>query len=326
MLQVLLSEGRPLLADGATGTNLFAMGLASGDSPELWNAEHPDRIQSLHQAFVDAGSDIILTNSFGGNRRRLMLHGLETRARELNRLAAQNARKVADSAGRPVVVGRVGRAHGRPSRSAWTIERRGSDRGFCRADRGPARRRRRRRLDRDHVSARGNACGGGRGRQVRYAVCGDRKLRHGRAHHDGRRPLRVQRGCRGFRPGAHRIWRELRGRRLRSPGRHPRNEVGRSSDRQGERRRAAVARGGDPLFGHAGTDGDLCRTRRRLRRAHCWRLLRQQPGPCRGDAARSRRPPSRPAPDLGAIVAALGALVAPPAGEAAARTRRREKA
>ena len=65
MLQSLLAEGRPLLADGATGTNLFAMGLTSGDSPELWNAEHPDRIQSLHQAFVDAGSDIILTNTFG---------------------------------------------------------------------------------------------------------------------------------------------------------------------------------------------------------------------------------------------------------------------
>ena len=109
MLQSLLAEGRPLLADGATGTNLFAMGLTSGDSPELWNAAHPDRIESLHRAFVDAGSDIILTNSFGANRRRLMLHGLEARARELNRLAAQSARKVANSAGRPVVVaGSVG--------------------------------------------------------------------------------------------------------------------------------------------------------------------------------------------------------------------------
>src|SRR6202044_2795029 len=109
MLQTLLAEGRPLLADGATGTNLFAMGLTSGDSPELWNAVHPDRAQALHRAFVDAGSDIILTNSFGANRRRLMLHGLEARTRELNRLAAQNAHKVADSAGRPVVVaGSVG--------------------------------------------------------------------------------------------------------------------------------------------------------------------------------------------------------------------------
>jgi methionine synthase I (cobalamin-dependent) len=109
MLQALLAEGRPLLADGATGTNLFAMGLSSGDAPELWNAEHPDRIESLHRAFVDAGSDIILTNSFGANRRRLTLHKLEARTRELNRLAARNARKIADSAGRPVVVaGSVG--------------------------------------------------------------------------------------------------------------------------------------------------------------------------------------------------------------------------
>ncbi len=109
MLQTLLAEGRPLLADGATGTNLFAMGLAPGETPELWNAAHPDRIRSLHQAFVDAGADIILTNSFGGNRRRLMLHGLEARTRELNRLAAESARAVADKAGRRVVVaGSVG--------------------------------------------------------------------------------------------------------------------------------------------------------------------------------------------------------------------------
>src|SRR5271166_7075009 len=104
MLQTLLAEGRPLLADGATGTNLFAMGLAAGETPELWNAAHPDRIEVLHQAFVDAGADIILTNSFGANRRRLMLHGLEARTRELNRLAVQNARKAAESARRPVVV------------------------------------------------------------------------------------------------------------------------------------------------------------------------------------------------------------------------------
>jgi methionine synthase I (cobalamin-dependent) len=109
MLQTLLAEGGPLLADGATGTNLFAMGLTSGDCPELWNAEHPDRIQALHQAFVDAGADIILTNSFGANRRRLALHGLDRRTPELNRLAAEIARKVADGAGRRVVVaGSVG--------------------------------------------------------------------------------------------------------------------------------------------------------------------------------------------------------------------------
>ena len=101
----ILAEGRPLLADGATGTNLFAVGLMAGDSPELWNDSHPDRIMALHRSFVDAGADIILTNSFGGNTRRLMLHDLQGRCRELNATAARLARAVAGRAGRPVVVG-----------------------------------------------------------------------------------------------------------------------------------------------------------------------------------------------------------------------------
>ncbi len=109
MLDSLLATGRPLLADGATGTNLFAMGLSSGESPELWNDIHRDKVRALHQSFVDAGADIILTNSFGANRRRLMLHSLEGRVRELNRRAAEIGREAADRAGRPVVVaGSVG--------------------------------------------------------------------------------------------------------------------------------------------------------------------------------------------------------------------------
>jgi 5-methyltetrahydrofolate--homocysteine methyltransferase len=91
------------------GTNLFAMGLASGDSPELWNDSQRDKVFALHKSFVDAGADIILTNSFGANRRRLMLHGLQGRVRELNRLAAEIAREAADRAHRPVIVaGSVG--------------------------------------------------------------------------------------------------------------------------------------------------------------------------------------------------------------------------
>lgn len=104
-LASLLASGRPLLADGATGTNLFAMGLTSGDAPERWNLDHPDRVLELHRRFVEAGADIVLTNTFGANARRLALHGLETRAREINRVAAQLARSVADAAGRTVVVG-----------------------------------------------------------------------------------------------------------------------------------------------------------------------------------------------------------------------------
>jgi methionine synthase I (cobalamin-dependent) len=109
MLESLLATDRPLLADGATGTNLFAMGLSSGESPELWNDIHRDKVLALHRSFVDAGADIILTNSFGANRRRLMLHSLEGRVRELNRRAAEIGLEAAERAGRPVVVaGSVG--------------------------------------------------------------------------------------------------------------------------------------------------------------------------------------------------------------------------
>jgi 5-methyltetrahydrofolate--homocysteine methyltransferase len=101
----LIAEKDVLLADGATGTNLFAMGLASGEAPELWNGSAPQKVTLLHQGFVDAGSDIILTNSFGGTRYRLKLHGAEDRVFELNRKAAELARAVAEGAGRKVIVG-----------------------------------------------------------------------------------------------------------------------------------------------------------------------------------------------------------------------------
>ncbi|HMQ58741.1 MAG TPA: betaine--homocysteine S-methyltransferase, partial [Rhizobiaceae bacterium] len=105
----LLEKKGVLLADGATGTNLFAMGLMSGDAPELWNADAPEKITALHQGFVDAGADIILTNSFGGTRHRMKLHHAQDRAFEINKRAAEIARAVADKAGRPVIVaGSVG--------------------------------------------------------------------------------------------------------------------------------------------------------------------------------------------------------------------------
>ncbi|SNT68754.1 betaine--homocysteine S-methyltransferase [Paracoccus seriniphilus] len=100
----LLTERDWLLADGATGTNLFNMGLESGEPPELWNTDHPDRIRALYRGAVDAGSDLFLTNSFGGNASRLRLHKADSRVGELNRVAAELAREVADSAGRKVIV------------------------------------------------------------------------------------------------------------------------------------------------------------------------------------------------------------------------------
>jgi methionine synthase I (cobalamin-dependent) len=100
-----LLDSRPwLLADGATGTNYFQMGLTSGDSPELWNFEHPDRVRKLHRSFIEAGADIVLTNSFGGNRYRLKLHDVQDRVHEINMAAASNARAEADAAPRPVAV------------------------------------------------------------------------------------------------------------------------------------------------------------------------------------------------------------------------------
>ena len=105
----LLTEKGTLLADGATGTNLFNMGLMSGDAPEMWNEEHPERITALYQGAVDAGSDVFLTNSFGANASRLKLHDAGHRAFELSKIAAELGRNVADKAGHTVIVaGSVG--------------------------------------------------------------------------------------------------------------------------------------------------------------------------------------------------------------------------
>ena len=93
-IDALLEKKGVLLADGATGTNLFAMGLESGEAPELWNESAPEKVTALHKGFVDAGSDIILTNSFGGTRHRLKLHGAQNRVFELNKKAAEIARAV----------------------------------------------------------------------------------------------------------------------------------------------------------------------------------------------------------------------------------------
>ncbi len=101
----LLATKKWLLADGATGTNLFEVGLQTGDAPELWNLEQPQKIYDLQKSFVDAGSDIILTNTFGGTRNRLKLHKADKQVYELNKAAAEISCKVADSVERTVAVG-----------------------------------------------------------------------------------------------------------------------------------------------------------------------------------------------------------------------------
>ena len=104
LFEKMLEEKPVLLADGATGTTFFGMGLQSGDAPELWNVDFPERVAQHYQAFVDAGSDLILTNSFGGTRYRLMLHKAEDRVAELNIAAAQILRDVVAACDRDIIV------------------------------------------------------------------------------------------------------------------------------------------------------------------------------------------------------------------------------
>ncbi len=104
LLQQLLDEREYLIADGATGTNLMEMGLPAGQAPDLWNIDEPEKVARLHESFLAAGADILLTNTFGANRSRLALEKAEGRVAEVNEAGARIAVKVRESAGRPVVV------------------------------------------------------------------------------------------------------------------------------------------------------------------------------------------------------------------------------
>ncbi|MEX1169627.1 MAG: homocysteine S-methyltransferase family protein [Chloroflexota bacterium] len=107
--QALLEEGGPIIADGAMGTMLFSAGLQFGDPPEAWNLSHPDVVRRIHRAYLDAGSRVLMTNTFGANRLRLSLHGLERRVAELNRTAAILLRGEVDAAGgQALVAGDIG--------------------------------------------------------------------------------------------------------------------------------------------------------------------------------------------------------------------------
>lgn len=103
-LPELLRSTTPIVADGGMGTMLFAMGLERGDAPERWNIIQPEKVRKIHRGYIEAGAQIILTNSFGGSRYRLQSHGLAERAHDLNRAAAKLARAEADAASHPVVV------------------------------------------------------------------------------------------------------------------------------------------------------------------------------------------------------------------------------
>ncbi len=103
LLTRLLAERDWLLADGATGTNLFDMGLAHGLAPELWNLEEPDKVRAHYRAYIEVGSDIILANTFGGTANRLKLHGAADQVHGLNKAAVALLREEIDKAGRAIV-------------------------------------------------------------------------------------------------------------------------------------------------------------------------------------------------------------------------------
>ena len=100
----LLETGKPIILDGAMGTMLMEAGLTQGDPPEEWNVLHPEQLEKIHNAYIKAGSQIVLTNSFGGTHFRLTMHGLQDRVTELNKAAAINARAAADAAPHSVAV------------------------------------------------------------------------------------------------------------------------------------------------------------------------------------------------------------------------------
>ena len=97
-----------VVADGAMGTQLFAVGLSAGDPPEAWNVHHAEEVRAIHRAYLRAGADLVVTNSFGGTSFRLALHGLQDRVAELNEAAARVARIETDTemerAGRRLLV------------------------------------------------------------------------------------------------------------------------------------------------------------------------------------------------------------------------------
>lgn len=104
LLSAMLEEKSCLIADGAMGTNMMIAGLGAGRPPDFWNTENPDPVAALQRAFVEAGSDIVLTNTFGANSLRLKLNDAQSRCQNLNLEGVRLARAAADSVARPVAV------------------------------------------------------------------------------------------------------------------------------------------------------------------------------------------------------------------------------
>lgn len=101
-------DNGPLLGDGAMGTMLQDLGNSEGGAPELWNVEHVEVVEGVLEGYASAGSRLLTTNTFGGSRPRLQMHGLEDRVEELNQAAAELARRVADRHPGTFVLGDIG--------------------------------------------------------------------------------------------------------------------------------------------------------------------------------------------------------------------------
>ncbi|MCB9208668.1 MAG: homocysteine S-methyltransferase family protein [Ignavibacteriales bacterium] len=90
-----INQGKVLVSDGAWGTFLHQSGLQPGECPELWNVLNPDAVYKIAKSYVDAGADMILTNTFGGSPNKLKHYGLDDRTYELNKAGAEISRKAA---------------------------------------------------------------------------------------------------------------------------------------------------------------------------------------------------------------------------------------
>jgi len=103
-----IRDGKVRVGDGAMGTMLQGAGLDDGGAPELWNVERAEVIEQILTDYADAGAQLLTTNTFGGSRPRLQMHGLEDRVHELNKAAAEIARRVADAHENVFVMGDIG--------------------------------------------------------------------------------------------------------------------------------------------------------------------------------------------------------------------------
>lgn len=101
-----IAEGKPLVSDGAWGTFLQSKGLKPGDCPEYWNLEKNAEVSQIAKSYIDAGADMIETNSFGANRFKLEYFDLEERAYEINKAAAEASKSVVQNG--VLVLGSIG--------------------------------------------------------------------------------------------------------------------------------------------------------------------------------------------------------------------------